>query len=96
MGVVDGGRIQMPFVNTSTKTLSDYSRGAIAAELPCYVHKFVFRWKPYVPPLLSARASWVPTPLLSRQRLQRRSPAPGLHKFTAGEVKKSDIYSTSQ
>lgn len=86
----------MPFVNPSTQTLSDYSIGEIAAELPCYVHQFVFRWKPYVLPLLSARASRVPTPLLGRQHLQRRSLALGLHKFTAGEVEKSDIYSTSQ
>jgi hypothetical protein len=42
---------------TSTQTLSDYSIEAIAAELPHYVHQFVFRWKPYVLPLLSARAS---------------------------------------
>lgn len=52
------GGIQTPFINTSNHTLSVYNIEDIAAELPRYVHQFVFRWKPYVPPLYLRGPPW--------------------------------------
>lgn len=51
VGREECGGILRPFINTSHRTLSVYSLEDISAELPCYFHQFVFRWKPYVPPL---------------------------------------------
>lgn len=45
------GGIQTPFINTSNHTLSVYNIEDTAAELSRYVQRFVFKWKPYVPPL---------------------------------------------
>lgn len=80
-GCVGGN--QTPFINTSNHTLSVYNREDISAELPRYVHRFVFRWEPYVLPLYLLRPPWCQRSS-DRQHLQKRSLASRLQKLTAG------------
>lgn len=95
VGRREGGN-QTPFINTSNHTLSAYNIEDISAELPCYVHQFVFRWEPYVPPLYLLR----PPQCQHRHRAdniyKRGLQPPDCKSLLQGEVEKSEIFGTSQ
>ena len=93
---VCGGGIQTPFINTSNHTLSVYNIEDISAELPRYVHQFVFRWEPYVPPLYLLRPPQCQHSHRADNIYKRGLKPPDCKSLRQGEVEKSDIYSTSQ